>query len=165
MGKSPTVNPFMARAPFPGLLWAVNSNKILQTGGELVSARTPGQANPSNCLSAEVLTMEVTIAKEVLKVVGFAELTAANSHQFRKKVCAALNGQTVVEIDLSQTTFIDSAGLGALFAVHILTRRRNGVVRLVNPTPPVQQVLDLVRAGHIFEIVHTRPRPSWFASR
>jgi len=101
--------------------------------------------------------MEVTIAEEVLTVVGFAEMTAANSHRFRKEVCAALNGHTVVEIDLSQTTFMDSAGLGTLFAVHLLTRRRNGVVRLVNPTPPVQQVLELVRARQIFEIVHTQP--------
>jgi anti-anti-sigma factor len=99
--------------------------------------------------------MEVTIAEEVLTVVGFAELTAANSQLFRKKVCAALNGHAVVEIDLSQTTFMDCAGLGALIAVHILTRRRNGVVRLVNPTPSVQQVLELVRAGQIFEIVST----------
>ena len=94
---------------------------------------------------------------KVLNVVGFSELTGANRNRFQKTVCAALNGSPVVEIDLSQTTFIDSAGLGALFAVHILTRRRNGVVRLVNPTPPVEQVLDLVRAGQIFEIVHTLP--------
>ena len=102
--------------------------------------------------------MEVTIAEEVLTVVGFAEMTAANSHRFRKEVCAALNGHTVVEIDLSQTTFMDCAGLGALIAVCNLIRgRKRVVVRLVNPTPPVQQVLELVRARQIFEIVHTQP--------
>jgi len=102
--------------------------------------------------------MELTIAKEVLTVVGFAEMTPANSHRFRKEVCAALNGHTVVEIDLSQTTFMDCAGLGALIAVCNLIRgRKRVVVRLVNPTSPVQEVLDLVRAGEIFEIVHTRP--------
>ena len=105
--------------------------------------------------------MEVTIAKEVVRVVGFAKLTVANSHLFRKKVCDALNGHTVVEIDLAETTFMDCAGLGALIAVCNLIRgRKRVVVRLVNPTPPVQQVLDLVRAGQIFEIVHTsRPSP------
>jgi anti-anti-sigma factor len=101
--------------------------------------------------------MEVMIAKEVVRVVGFAELTVANSHRFRKKVCAALNGHTAVEIDLSQTTFMDCAGLGALIAVCNLIRgQKRVVVRLVNPTSPVQQVLDLVRAGQIFEIVNTR---------
>ena len=99
--------------------------------------------------------MGAKIAEEVLTVGAVEELTAANANLFRKMVCTALDRHTVVEIDLSQTTFMDAAGLGALVAVHILTRRRNGVVRLVNPTPPVQQVLDLVRAGQIFEIVHT----------
>jgi anti-anti-sigma factor len=96
------------------------------------------------------------IAKEVLTVVAFAELTAANGNLFRKKVCAALNGHTVVEIDLSQTTCMDCAGLGALITVRNLTRGRNGVMRLVNPTSPVQQFLELVRAGRIFEIINTR---------
>jgi Anti-anti-sigma regulatory factor (antagonist of anti-sigma factor) len=96
------------------------------------------------------------IGGEVLSVVGFAELTAANSNRFRKEVCAALNGHTVVEIDLSRTTTMDCAGLGALIALRNLARRRNGVVRLMNPTSRLTQLLDLMRAGEIFEIVNTR---------
>ena len=86
-------------------------------------------------------------------------MTAANRKLFRRKVCTALNGHTVaeVDIDLSQTTFMDFAGLGALIAVRNLTTGRNGVVRLMYPTSPVQQLLDLVRAGQVFEIVSTSP--------
>jgi anti-anti-sigma factor len=101
------------------------------------------------------MAMEVTIAKEILTVVGPAELTAANNHWFRNKVCAALNGHKVVEIDLVQTTSMDCAGLGALIAIRNLTRSRNGKVSLVNPASPVRQLLDLTRAGQIFEIVST----------
>ena len=101
--------------------------------------------------------MEVTVEKEVLMVEGFAELTAANCKLFRKQVCAALNGHTVVEIDLSQTALVDCAGLGALIVIHNLTRDRKGAVRLLNPTPPVQQLLDLSRAGEILEIVNSQP--------
>jgi anti-anti-sigma factor len=97
-----------------------------------------------------------SIGGEVLSVVGCAELTAANSNRFRKEVCAALNGHTVVEIDLSRTTTMDCAGLGALIALRNLARRRNGVVRLMNPTSRLTQLLDLMRAGEIFEIVNTR---------
>jgi anti-anti-sigma factor len=92
-----------------------------------------------------------------LSVVGCAELTAANSNRFRKEVCAAFKGHTVVEIDLSRTTTMDCAGLGALIALRNLARRRNGVVRLMNPTSRLTQLLDLMRAGEIFEIVNTRP--------
>ena len=101
--------------------------------------------------------MDTKIAEKVLTVVGFAELTAANSKLFRKKVCAALNGHTVVEVDLSQTTTMDCAGLGALIAICNLVRGRKIRVRLVNPTSRVEQLLHLMRAGQILQIVNRPP--------
>ena len=52
---------------------------------------------------------------------------------------------------------MDCTGLSALIALRNLARARNGAVRLLNPTPTVQRLLDVVRAGEIFEIVNTRP--------
>ena len=96
------------------------------------------------------------MAEKVLTVGGFAELTAANHELFRKQVCSSLNGHRSIEIDLSRTTFMDCAGLGALIALRKCARGRNGVMRLVNPTPPVQQLFDVVCAGGLFEIVKSR---------
>jgi len=101
--------------------------------------------------------MEIKIANDVLTVGEFTELTAANNELFRKQICTALNGQTTIEIDLSRTTFMDCAGLGALIALRKFAHGRNGVMRLVNPTPIVQQLFDVVRAGRMFEFVNTRP--------
>ena len=101
--------------------------------------------------------MAARIANEVLTVGGFAELTAANSDRVGRKIRAGLNGHTTIEIDLSRTTFMDCTGLGALIALRNLARARNGGVRLLNPTPTVQRLFDVVRAGEIFEIVNTRP--------
>jgi anti-anti-sigma factor len=101
--------------------------------------------------------METELAEKALTVAGFAELTAANSKLFRKKVCAALKGHTVVEIDLSQTTFMDCTGLGALIAICNLGRGRKIRVRLVNPTSQVQQLLHLMRAAQILEIINRAP--------
>lgn len=98
--------------------------------------------------------METEIVEKVLAVVGFAEMTAANSKLFRKRVCAALNGHTAVEVDLSQTTYMDCAGLGALIAIRNPARGRKIVVRLVNATLQVQQLLHLMRAAQILEIVN-----------
>jgi anti-anti-sigma factor len=103
------------------------------------------------CAAAAVGTSE-----KVLKIAGFPEMTAANCATFGKTARTAWNEHTDVEIDLSETTFIDCAGLGALIAVRNLTRRHNGVARLMNPTPSVQQLLDLTRTGQLFEIVNTR---------
>jgi anti-sigma B factor antagonist len=101
--------------------------------------------------------MAARIADEVLTVGGFAELTAANSDRVGRKIRAGLNGHTTIEIDLSRTTFMDCTGLGALIALRKLARARNGGVRLVNPTPTVQRLFDVVHAGEIFEIVNTQP--------
>jgi len=91
--------------------------------------------------------------EEVLRVVGVVELTSANGNLFLKQVRAALNRHTIIEIDLSRTISMDCAGLGTLIAIRNLLRDRNGAVRLTNPTSSVQQLLDLMRAGTIFEIV------------
>jgi anti-anti-sigma factor len=92
---------------------------------------------------------------EVLRVSGFAELTAHNCDLFRAGTHAALNGHTSIEIDLSDTIVMDCSGLGALIALRNCARRRNGVVRLMSPIPAVRRLLEIVRAEQMFEIVHT----------
>jgi anti-sigma B factor antagonist len=66
-------------------------------------------------------------------------------------------GLEAIELDLSETTFVDSFGLGALVTLYKTARERslNGgpVVRVLHPRPPVQQVFELTRMHHIFEIV------------
>ena len=84
------------------------------------------------------------------------ELDAANSNAFRDQIRAALPAELKsIEIDLSQTGFVDSCGLGALIAVHKTACGLNGGVpiRLLNPTPAVQQIFELTRMHRIFEIV------------
>jgi anti-anti-sigma factor len=101
--------------------------------------------------------MAFKIENEVLTVGGLEKLTAENSDRVGRKIRGDLNGHTTIEIDLSGTTFMDCAGLGTLIALRKLARARNGDVRLLNPTPLVQRLFDVVRAGHMFDIVNTRP--------
>ena len=99
--------------------------------------------------------MKVQANGETLSVSGIKELGAANSNTFRDHVKAEFREpQKNIEIDLSQTNFVDSCGLGALISLHKATCNRNGTVRLVNPTAPVQQILELTRMHRIFEIVN-----------
>jgi anti-anti-sigma factor len=101
--------------------------------------------------------MKVGNLEEVLTLSGLKELTAANADMFRKEVHAAVNGHKVVEVDLSQTTIMDCGGLGALIALRNLVRDRDGMVRLLHPTPPVHRLFEATGAGNIFEIVTKRP--------
>jgi len=98
--------------------------------------------------------MKFEIRGETLSVVGVRELGADNWQAFRAQVCAALPDESRnIEIDLSQTNFLDSCGLGALISLRKTANSRNGKVRLLNPPPRVQLLFRVTRMHKIFEIV------------
>ncbi len=98
--------------------------------------------------------MNIMVDGETLRVSGLKELGAANANSVRDQIRSALtNGQRNIEIDLCETSFLDSCGLGALIALHKTACGRNGTLRLLNPPPAVQQILELTRMHRIFEIV------------
>ncbi len=89
-----------------------------------------------------------------LRVSAVKELGAANANAFRDWVRKSLlDNQSNIEIDMSQVTFLDSCGLGALVALHKTASNRKGTLRLLNPRPPIEQILELTRLHRIFEIV------------
>jgi anti-sigma B factor antagonist len=97
--------------------------------------------------------MKMEAQGDTLRVTGITELGAPNANDLRDRIRAALaDSQRHIEIDLSATAFVDSCGLGALIALHKTACSRGGSVRLLNPLPPVQQVLELTRLNRVFEI-------------
>jgi anti-sigma B factor antagonist len=87
--------------------------------------------------------------------IGFAEagsLEASNSPEFREKVAALLQGKSKVILDLSNVTFMDSSGIGALVAVARNLAANDGELRLAGLTPTVQTVFELTRLYRAFEI-------------
>src|SRR3954468_11150692 len=99
--------------------------------------------------------MKIENDGQCLRISDIQELTAVNSAHFREEVSAALPGSpATIEIDLAQTRFVDSSGLGALFAIYRATAQRDGVIlRLLNPRPEVQQLLELTQMRQLFEIL------------
>src|SRR6266566_2009321 len=98
--------------------------------------------------------MKFEIRGETLSVVGVRQLGADNSQAFREEVHAALPDELRnIEIDLSQTNFLDSCGLGALISLRKTANSRNGKVRLLYPNPRVLLLFDITRMHNIFEIV------------
>lgn len=91
-----------------------------------------------------------------MSVSHIPELSTANSTDFREQVQAAMPPTLhALDIDLSQTHFVDSSGLGALFSLYKNTGHGGGLkLRLLNPAPDVQQLIELTRMHHFFEINH-----------
>ncbi len=94
-----------------------------------------------------------TADASVLLVAGPRELNATNSAPFRDQVRSHLKAEhTRIDLDFSATHFVDSSGLGALISLHKAICSRPGILRILNPTPPVQQLLELTRMHRLFEI-------------
>lgn len=107
--------------------------------------------------------MKILHQSDTLRISDLKEIGATSAQSFKDEVRAALpEGLQAIEIDLSQTVFVDSCGLGALIAIYKTACSGNGhnggnggcTLRLVNPTPPVQQLLELTRMHRLFEIIH-----------
>ncbi len=60
-------------------------------------------------------------------------------------------GNSLVVVDLSETGFIDSSGLGALVSCLKKTRQAGGDLRIAGPTDQVQMVLDLTNLNRVLQ--------------
>jgi anti-sigma B factor antagonist len=90
---------------------------------------------------------------DTLRISDIKELGAANFNAFRDWVRSNYEqSHRDIEIDLSETKFIDSCGLGALIALHKTVCTRKGMLRLVNPQQPVRQMLELTQMHRIFDV-------------
>ncbi|WP_295821787.1 STAS domain-containing protein [uncultured Microbacterium sp.] len=90
-------------------------------------------------------------------VVPRGRLTMVSAKSFRETVTAEIDrgaGEIVV-VDLSQTEFVDSSGLGALVACLKSARQSGGDLRLAAPSEQVTMVLGLTNLDRVL-----RPRPS-----
>jgi anti-anti-sigma factor len=101
--------------------------------------------------------MDISRQNGTLSVSGIRELNSANANSFRSAVATALSHDLqAVEIDLSQTRTVDGMGLGALVSLYETAKkdgnREHIAFRLTNPRPSVQQMIELARLHHLFEI-------------
>jgi len=97
--------------------------------------------------------MKMETFGDTLRISSVQQLGEANANAFRDWVRGAFgNGHRNIEVDLSQTSFVDSCGLGALVGLHKTAMTRQGRLSLVNPPPPIQQILELTRLDGVFQI-------------
>ena len=101
--------------------------------------------------------MDINKQNGTLSVTGLRELNAANAQAFRSALARALSQDLqAIEIDLSQTQVVDGVGLGALVALYEMAKERRKredfAIRLTNPKPTVQQMIELARLHRLFEI-------------
>jgi anti-anti-sigma factor len=101
--------------------------------------------------------MKITISGDTLNVSQIAELATATANSFQSALNAALPASVRrIEIDFSDTDFVDCGGLGALVAFRNSARRCNGevAIRLLNPPQPMQRMMSLMHMEDTFPVDH-----------
>ena len=90
-----------------------------------------------------------------MQVSGLKELGEKNASIFRQLLLSAFKKhQKGIDVDLSEMTFVDSRGLAALLELHQSCDDHGSAMRLRNPSPPVQQILEFTRMNNVFQIVN-----------
>ena len=89
-------------------------------------------------------------ATRVVKIEG--QVTRHTSAELLKELVGLLTGFKNLKLDLSQVSYVDSAGI-AVFIQAFKQARKVGIdYRLYNPSTPVRTVLDLARLDQLFTI-------------
>lgn len=98
--------------------------------------------------------MKFIVHGDTLNVSEIRELGTATANSFQSQLSAALSARVKhIDLDLSQTTFVDCGGLGALIAIR--KKASNGhtaTIRLLNPPKPLQRIVTMMKMDEVFPI-------------
>jgi len=61
-------------------------------------------------------------------------------------------GSRKIVLDMAEVDYMDSSGLGELFASHTTVRSVGGQLKLLNVSPRVRELLAMMRIDSLFEI-------------
>ncbi|HEX5355834.1 MAG TPA: STAS domain-containing protein [Aquabacterium sp.] len=79
------------------------------------------------------------------------ELTVYAVHDLKARLLAALNEVSLLQIDLSDVSEVDGAGIQLLLAAQREARQRGAALRLTSVPPQVADALALMDLTHEFD--------------
>lgn len=83
-------------------------------------------------------------------------LDSGNSRVFKEQIAPVVEANSKLIFDLSELTFVDSSGLGAILSSLRQANAKGGDLKLCGLSKPVRALFELVRMHRIFEILNTR---------
>jgi anti-sigma B factor antagonist len=101
----------------------------------------------------EVATRTLVGAQEVLVLALSGYLDAHTVADFDKRTEEIIaSGTSKLVLDLSGLNYISSAGIGALMGLSQRLKKLGGDLVLLQPTPKVHKILDLLGFSRIFHL-------------
>jgi anti-sigma B factor antagonist len=108
-----------------------------------------------------LLRIESTEDGEALVVALVGEFDLASAQLVGEELARAEESYSVVILDLSQVTFMDSTGLHVVLCVDERMRAAGSTLRVVPGSPQVQRLFELTGATrHLQTVTNTGPAPT-----
>jgi anti-sigma B factor antagonist len=102
------------------------------------------------------LSLEVCLAGDAAVVYCLGRIAwGAEVDAFAAQLSGLSRSHHQLVLELSRVEMIDGAGLGELVRLLVSARSRGCTVRLANPNPWVDQLLELTKLRSIFEVFPT----------
>ncbi|QKS70164.1 STAS domain-containing protein [Paenalkalicoccus suaedae] len=96
---------------------------------------------------------EIKLIHNDVHVKLHGEVYVSDASLLREKLLPYVEeGKANFHFDFSEVTFIDSAGLGVLVAIHKRATQNNGEVRILNARGSVKEIFTLTRLHHVFQM-------------
>jgi anti-sigma B factor antagonist len=88
----------------------------------------------------------------VIKITGDITLNQGGDVLLKDKIQSLLQqGQRKLVLDLGGVSYVDSAGLGQLVQIHATAKSKGGLLRLVNVTKRLKDLLVVTKLVTIFD--------------
>ena len=106
-------------------------------------------ANPAVPVPLLSLEVQETPAENFIRCSG--RITAATNQQLESTVRGLVPEKKRIVLDLTNTSYIDSSGLGALVGLYVSCRRGGSPLKLINLTPRIKDLFTMTNLAPIFE--------------
>ncbi|MBZ5568143.1 MAG: STAS domain-containing protein [Acidobacteriia bacterium] len=106
-------------------------------------------ANPAVPVPLLSLEVQKTPTENIVRCSG--KITSATNEQLQSTVRGLAPEKKRIVLDLTNTSFIDSSGLGALVGLYVSCRHAGSRLKLINLTPRLKDLFAMTNLAPIFE--------------
>jgi anti-sigma B factor antagonist len=105
----------------------------------------------ANPIAISELTFEVVKSSDETLVRCNGRIVSATLREFQETVRQLIPGTKRVVLDLTNVSYLDSSGLGALVGIYLTAKRQECELKLINLNQRLKELFRLTRLGAIFE--------------
>jgi anti-sigma B factor antagonist len=105
----------------------------------------------ANPLPISELTFETVKTPEEILVHCTGRITSTSSPTLQTTIRALIPGTNRIVLDLTDVSYLDSSGLGALVSIYLSAKRQNCELKLINLNRRLKELFSLTRLASVFE--------------